>query len=306
MQKKRILSIALFLALVLGAFAGSASAVDDNNNYREHREEPDIGMHSPDWTEELVECRSGSDVLAGKLTRPDHAEGKLPVAILLHGLGTNSTWCDDIAWCLADNGIASVRFDFAGTGMSGGAQEDMTVGSQVANTLDILRYVKSLDFTDTDNIFLVGKSMGAVDALLANQQVRGQIKALCLWYPAFGITAAVRHGFLLGQFFDPENPPEALEAAGYTYGREFLEETAQLDIESACRSCDSPVLILHGDQDFIAPIFFSFQMEPVFPDCTLQVVPGGYHGFWGFQEIMALRRMTEFLQENIDKETAAK
>ena len=59
------------------------------------------------------------------------------------------------------------------------------------------------------------------------------------------------------------------------------------------------MLIIHGDRDFIAPIQFSFEMSQEFPDCTLKVIPGGYHGFWGFQEIEALNNMLEFFKENL-------
>lgn len=302
MRHKKSLSLLLAAVLVLGLTGGmlTAPAQAADSGYRERRPEPDQSFRPPDWEETSFTCRSGPNTLSGTITRPKDAEGELPTAILLHGLSTDSFWCMDIAWYLAGHGIASIRFDFAGSGSSTGAQENMTLGSEVANTIDVLDYAKHLDFVDTENIFLVGKSMGAVDAVLANQIRASDIKAMVLWYPGFGISDAVKHGFLLGEFFDPENLPETLTAAGYTYGRGFLEEVMGLDVAEACRDCKQPVMILHGDQDFVAPIVFSFAMSREFPDCTLNVVPGGYHGFWGFQELKALEDMTEFIQAHID------
>lgn len=302
MRQKRGFSLLLAVVLVLGLAGGvyAAPALAADSGYREHRVEIDQRFRPPDWSEIQVTCQSGPNMLSGTLTKPANVEGKVPMAILLHGLSTDSFWCMDIAWALADAGIASVRFDFAGTGSSTGAQEQMTVSSEVQNVEDILDYVQGLSFVDTDNIFLVGKSMGAVDAVLANQRRDGEIKALVLWYPGFGVSDAVRHGFLLGEFFDPQDLPETVTAAGYTYGRGFLEEVMSLDVAAACRSCEQPVMILHGDQDFVAPIVFSFAMSREFSDCTLNVVPGGYHGFWGFQEMKALMDMTAFIQEQID------
>lgn len=302
MKHKKVFSLLLAAALTLGWMGGicSAPVLAADSGYREHREEPNQQFRPPDWTETKFTCQSGPNTLSGTITKPKDAEGKLPVAVLLHGLSTDSNWCIDIAWFLAGEGIASVRFDFAGTGASTGAQENMTVGSEVANTIDVLDYVKRLSFVDSDNIFLVGKSMGGVDAVLANQYRSQDIKALVLWYPGFGVSDAVRHGFLLGEFFDPQDPPETITAAGYTYGRTFLEEVKDLDVSAACRSCTQPVMILHGDQDFVAPIVFSFAMSHEFPDCTLNVVPGGYHGFWGFQELKALEDMTSFIKEHIE------
>jgi hypothetical protein len=122
---------------------------------------------------------------------------------------------------------------------------------------------------------------------------------MCLWYPGLGITEATRQGYLLGQNFDPEDPPETLEAGGYTYGREFLLETQRLDIKRALNAYDGPVLILHGDRDSIAPLIFSQEAEKILANCTLRVVPGGGHGFWGYQETQALNDMLEFFGAQI-------
>lgn len=299
MKLKRIASLLLAAALTVGLCIGPTTVFAADDQYQEHREDPAQYAPRMNWTETTVTCQSGPDTLTGVLTLPKDSEGKVPTAILLHGLSTDKRWCDGMAWYLADRGIASVRFDFAGTGDSTGAQEDMTVGTEVINTLDILDYVQNHDFVDTDNIFLVGKSMGAVDAVLAAQGREDEIRAMCLWYPGFGVGDAVRHGFLLGQWFDPENLPDSVTAAGYTYGRGFLEEAGRLDCAAACRNYDGPVLILHGDLDFVAPIVFSFQMSEEFPNCELNVVPGGFHGFWGFQELKALEDMTAFFEENM-------
>ena len=297
----RLLAAGLALALVLAGPFGTltASAADDNNSYREFKPPQDMPS-APQWEQTEVTCKSGSNTLRGTLTVPKEHDAQIPVAILLHGLNTDRSWCDDIAWVLADNGIASVRFDFDGNGASDGAQSDMTISSEVQDTIAMLDYVEGLEFTDPDNIFMVGKSMGAVDAVLAAKGRGDEIKAMCLWYPGFGVTDATRHGFLLGSFFNPIEPPETLEAAGYTYGREFLREAQALDYKSACRSYSGPVLILHGDADFIAPISYSEEVKDIFPDCTLQVVPGGYHGFYGWQEMRALDDMLKFFQSHID------
>ena len=301
MKKKGLIRLtAMVMAaavLMVGPFCGSALAAD-NETYREFKPQREMPS-APQWEQTEVTCQSGSNTLRGTLTVPKDHDDQIPVAILLHGLNTDRSWCDDIAWVLADNGIASVRFDFDGNGASDGASEDMTISSEVRDTIAMLDYVEGLSFTDQDNIFVVGKSMGAVDAVLAAQGRGSEIRAMCLWYPGFGVADATRHGFLLGSFFNPFDPPETLEAAGYTYGREFLQEAKALDYQSACRSYTGPVMILHGDADFIAPISYSYEAAELFQNCTLQVVPGGYHGFYGFQELKALDDMLSFFQKNM-------
>ena len=301
MKKTKLIRLtAMVLAVVVlmaGPFGMAASAADDET-YREFKP-PREFPSAPQWEQQEVTCQSRENTLRGTLTVPKEHDDQIPVAILLHGLNTDRSWCDDIAWILADNGIASVRFDFDGNGTSDGASEDMTISSEVRDTIAMLDYVEGLSFTDPDNIFLVGKSMGAVDAVLASQGRGDEIRAMCLWYPGFGVTDAVRHGFLLGSFFNPIDLPDTLEAAGYTYGKGFLQEARALDYKSACRSYSGPVLILHGDADFIAPISYSYEAVDLFQNCTLQVVPGGYHGFYGWQEMKALNDMLDFFQENM-------
>ena len=301
MKKKRLIRLAAMVmaaaVFMAGPFCGTALAAD-NETYREFKPQREIPS-APQWEQQEVTCQSGSNTLRGTLTVPKEHDDQIPVAILLHGLNTDRSWCDDIAWVLADNGIASVRFDFDGNGASDGASEDMTISSEVRDTIAMLDYVEGLSFTDQDNIFMVGKSMGAVDAVLAAQGRGSEIRAMCLWYPGFGVADATRHGFLLGSFFNPFDPPETLEAAGYTYGREFLQEAKALDYQSACRSYTGPVMILHGDADFIAPISYSYEAAELFQNCTLQVVPGGFHGFYGWQEMKALDDMLSFFQENM-------
>ena len=301
---KRMIALLLCVCLLAGVCSISSFAADDFPFF------PPPGFRPgfrPDWTEMSVSIESGDNTLRGYLTAPNDIEGKLPVAILLHGLASDNSYCQSIAYALAENGIASVRFDFNSFGSSDGAQEDMTISGLVADTIAILDYVQSLDFTDLDNVFMIGKSMGGVDAVLAAQQRQDEIKAMCLYYPGFSVVENTHHGFLLGEFFKPWDPPETLTVDGspfnvpsYTYGRDFILEAQELDYKPACQSYDEPVLIIHGTHDFIVPLFSSFAVERLFPDCHLEVIPGGSHGFTGLQELHALDLTVDFIQDNID------
>ena len=72
--------------------------------------------------ERYVECESRGLTLRGMLHVPDQRPGKVPFVILFHG------FCDDrneinfvhteLSRRLCERGIASVRFDFAGSGDS--------------------------------------------------------------------------------------------------------------------------------------------------------------------------------------------
>ncbi len=254
---------------------------------------------APQWTEQEVTCQSGENTLRGTLTIPDNVEGQMPMAVLFHGLNTDRHWCDGIAWILADHGIASVRFDYAGNGLSDGEQWEMTVSSLTQDTRAIINYVRDLAITDPDNIFAVGKSMGAVATMMASYAEGDYLKAVCMWYPGFSVKDMARHGWFLGEMINPWFPPPFIEVEGFTYGHQFLKEIQIMDYETACQEYEGKVMILHGTDDIIVPLFSSFQAEPLFQDCTLQVVPGGGHGFYGFQEHIALNSMVAFFEAQI-------
>lgn len=112
---------------------------------------------------------------------PDQRPGKVPFVILFHG------FCDDrneinfvhteLSRRLCERGIASVRFDFAGSGDSDGRFEDMTVSSEVEDGLAILDYVKSLDFVDQSRIAIHGLSMGGcVASMVAGPAGCGRVR----------------------------------------------------------------------------------------------------------------------------------
>ena len=295
---KKTLRALLCVITILGLLMTPALASEEEP-FREILPEPAFAI-GPQWTEQEVQLQSVLGTLRGTLTIPKEVTGTLPVAILLHGVNTDRHWCDDIAWCLADHGIASVRFDFGGNGLSDGAQQDMTITSEVRDTMTILDYVECLSFADKDNIFLIGKSLGAVAATVAASARGDEIKAMCLWYAGFSAQFSARFGYLLGEFFNPFDPPETLEIAGYTYGREFLRETVSLNFTDAVESCRQPVLLIHGDRDYIAPLVGSLWAQAHFPNAELHVVPGGGHGFWLAQELFALTDMLGFLEQQME------
>ncbi len=294
MKKTLFRVLAALTALCL--LTGSVLAAD--SGFRELRPPSPFTMR-PNWVEMDVTVESGENILRGTLTCPNEIAEEMPVAILMHGLNTDRHWCDDIAMCLAENGIVSVRFDFNGNGQSDGAQEDMTISKEVADVNAILDYVEGLKFTDPDNIFLVGKSMGGVDSVLAASGRQDEINALCLWYPAFALCATTKFGFFMGAFFNPFNPPETLEIAGYTYGRELLIEAGAIDFQPILSELDLPVLIIHGDQDGITPLPGSIWASEQLPDCQLHVVPGGEHGFTIVPEMLSLQDTLSFLKAHI-------
>ena len=152
--------------------------------------------------EKYVECTSRGATLRGMMHIPNQCQGPMPFVILFHG------FCDDrneinfvhteLSRRLCQEGIASVRFDFAGSGESDGRFEDMTVSGEVADGLAILDYVRGLDFVDKSRVAIHGLSMGGCVASMVAGLRDADVCALSLWCPAPDVVYNMKHKMLCG------------------------------------------------------------------------------------------------------------
>ena len=176
--------------------------------------------------ERYVECESRGLTLRGMLHVPDQRPGKVPFVILFHG------FCDDrneinfvhteLSRRLCERGIASVRFDFAGSGDSDGRFEDMTVSSEVEDGLAILDYVKSLDFVDQSRIAIHGLSMGGCVASMVAGLRDADVCALSLWIPSRRLRSVAYYCVLCATLQGLVTPSVAHDFPSWTYFAFFL------------------------------------------------------------------------------------
>ena len=114
--------------------------------------------------------------------------GKVPVVCIFHGFTGTKVEPHFIFVKLSRRlekaGIASLRFDFGGSGESDGDFEDMTILTELEDAKAILDYAKSLPFADAERIGVVGLSMGGTVASLLAGERKEDVAALCLWAPA--------------------------------------------------------------------------------------------------------------------------
>ena len=97
-------------------------------------------------------------------TCPDD-ETMVPAMILCHGTGSDKNEVGNMfvkqSEYLAVQGIASIRFDFAGCGESKAAQQELTFFGEVEDTVKVYEYLKMQEVIDTQRIGILGFSQGA-------------------------------------------------------------------------------------------------------------------------------------------------
>lgn len=237
--------------------------------------------------ERYVECASRGLTLRGMLHIPEGREGKLPFVILFHG------FCDDrneinfvhteLSRRLCKAGIASVRFDFAGSGESDGRFEDMTVSGEVADGQAILDYVRGLDFVDTGRVALHGLSMGGCVASMVAGLRKEEICALSLWCPAPDVVYNLRRKTLCGVDVSGIEERGCADYEGLKVGLGFYRDALTLDPFAVAARFTGPVNLVHGDQDVTASIRCSERYREIYGDrAEFLVVRGAEHRFKSF------------------------
>ena len=231
------------------------------------------------------EVRGPEGGISFKISLPkgfDPEEDQCPMVILMHGIFSSKDYnpMPALAKGLAQEGIASIRFDFDGHGKSEGRMQDMTIEKELADARAVWEYVKALPYVD--RIGLLGHSQGGVIASMTAGRLEAEGFApdgLVLIAPGSVIKEACQGGKFFSARFDPEDPPEFIRCWGFMkLGREYLLTTQQLDIYGTASAYKGPVRILHGTRDGIVPMWCSEKFMETYGDSAeLVTVEGENH-----------------------------
>jgi pimeloyl-ACP methyl ester carboxylesterase len=123
--------------------------------------------------EQEVEIVVGDVKFSATVALPQ-AEGKFPGVLLIPGTGQVDrnenapgypiNVFKEIAHFLAENGIASLRYDKRGVGKSGGDYWATGFYDNIADVSSVLSYFKNYDLVNPDRVFLLGHSEGSIIA----------------------------------------------------------------------------------------------------------------------------------------------
>ena len=216
--------------------------------------------------------------LSAVLERP--VQGRCPLAIVLHGFTSTKDRSHTVAACrvMQEAGFATLRFDLYGHGESGGEFRQHTLYKWISNTLAVLDYARSLDFTS--DIYLSGHSQGGLTAALVGGMAPDLVKGLILRAPAFMIPRCAREGSMLGFVFDPLHIPDEIEVIkGLTLNGNYIRTAQTIHAEEAMERFSGPVLLIHGDADDVVPPDSSLEAAQRYQNCRLAIIPGETHHF---------------------------
>ena len=233
--------------------------------------------------EEPVCFSSEGQHIIGVVHRPPEAGPTgVPVVVMCHGFTGHKVEAHRIfvktARSLAQVGVASLRFDFRGSGDSAGEFDEVTVEGEVRDALAAIAYARRHVGRP---VALLGLSLGGMVATLAAQR-DGDVAALVLWAPVARpdrLARRIQAG--AGEGMRPREWEGRYDLGGYLVSRAFVEDLARHDPLAAARTYRGPVLILHGSRDEVVPTDDGAAYLAAFAgaDKTLRLVEEADHTF---------------------------
>jgi len=196
------------------------------------------------------------------------------IVIMAHGFTSNKNRPKFVraAEELSKIGIASLRFDFAGSGESD--SREITVSGQLADLKAAIDFCRRRGYS---KIGLLGSSLGGLVSILAYDD---KISTIVLYAPVTKAKTPTA-------FKDAERRKEIdekgfviLHKDGHEFkiGKEYVEEREKIDQKAILSKVKCPVLIFHGDVDVEVPLEHSKSaMEYLSPDSKLEIVKDGSH-----------------------------
>ena len=285
----------IVLSVVLGALVAQAPAAA-----RADTTVPRAAVESP------YTIWSGTLGLAATLTMPRGVAGPVPVVVIIAGSGPTDRNGNSLmggirpnsyaqlAWRLAERGIATLRYDKRGMPGTQGTFDIRTMtledfaGDAPAAAESLARDSRF------SRVVLLGHSEGASLALMAARQgapVAGVVHVSGLGRPLgavmreqlsrqFDSATLVRYDTAMKYYLRGEQPadvPQQLAMLFVPVNQTFMRSLATFDPPAAIRAVRQPVLLVQGETDLQATVADAERLHAARPDARLVLLPETNH-----------------------------
>jgi len=243
-------------------------------------------------TEEHI-ITTGHKSIYGNIYMPKK-KGKYPAVILSHGY--NSANSDLIKECtyFAEHGYVAYAFDFCGgstRSKSSGATTYMTLFTEKEDLLTVFENAASLEYVNSEKIYLFGASQGGMVSALAAEDLAGKTAGLILYFPAFCIPDDWR-----SKYPSTDNIPETINFWDMNLGRNFVTSIHDFYVFDSIGKYSGDVLIIYGEKDPIVPVEYMIQAKDTYENVELIIIENEGHGFSPAGSRYAMKKALEFMK----------
>lgn len=246
--------------------------------------------------------------LACQIAGPESA----PVVLLLQGQANSHRWWDGVGPAIAQT-FRTVCFDYRGTGASRSEYGPWSTSSFAADAAQVLEAL------DISSAHVYGTSMGGrVAQMLAIEHPHLVDRLVLACTSPGGDIAVERTNEVRRRLADPD-PVARLRAmidlfytpawarthtSSTLFGDDsmtpkaaqlHLRVSAKHDASGRLSDIVAPTLVLHGSDDLLAPAKNAATIAARIPHCSVEITPGGRHGFFDEFSDVATPRVVAFL-----------
>ena len=250
-------------------------------------------------------CKRDNLTIRGIEYRPKG--DKLPIVIISHGFLLNRDSVKRYAKYFARQGYAAFVFDFCGGVAIGGRSSSrttkMTINTEIDDLKSVIEYAKTLSYTDSDNINLMGCSQGGLVSALVSAELQEEITNLILFYPGFSLPFNASDGRILWAKFDPKNLTDIIMCGPIPLGRCYVDSLLNIKPYDEAIKYKGNILIIHGTKDKTVDIKYSEEAYCAYQNANpnklfFYKVDGAGHNFNKEEDRVALKVIETFLMND--------
>ncbi len=209
------------------------------------------------------------------LTLP-HNINCCPVIVMLHGTGSNKDEAgnayEKLAIKLAANGIASLRFDFIGTGDSSLDYIHYNLSSAISDVNAVIDFLNHTDIFQPQKIGILGWSQGGTIALLSANK-NNRIQSVVTWAASVNLAKNIIR----------KDNYQSAKLNGYSWlefswreplrlGLKWYEEVLNTDVLKEVEQIESPILAINGTRDNVVPTADAHNIVKASPNTSSRVL----------------------------------
>ena len=224
---------------------------------------------------EFRELENNGYTLRGLFSTPDN--GYDTITVMFHGftghLNENGFLFKQLTKTLTDNNIATLRFDFMGSGISDGDFTDFTFFTELDDAKAIIKEAYKLN--GNKKIYVLGFSMGGAVSTRVSLEMKDYIEKMVLLAPAGNMPLLAKRRV--------ENPlisdGKLVDLGGFYMSAKLSSTFEGYDMYKDIETFDKPVLILQGSEDKSVFPEYSKKFDELYPDSRYILVEGAEHCF---------------------------
>ena len=215
-------------------------------------------------------------IIRGLFSTPDSGEYKT-VAVFLHGYtghkNETSFLFKQLSARFVENGIATLRYDYYGSGDSDGEfhnQTFTTARNDAKAAID-----EGVRLNGGKKIILCGFSMGGAVSARMSIEKTDCIEKLVLISPAGCMLNILTTTFKTRQI--AEN--NCIDLGGFYVSKDFLDSLMGVEFYEGLENFTNPVLIVQGEEDVSVRPEVSKKYTEYYQNCEYVLIPGAGHGY---------------------------